>query len=144
MKKILIIVTVAILVILGLYALYIHDEFPESSGQTTLNVSSEGPYELSVIIEDIKTHEYYKGYDNETVEWMESLGDRYIWFSVDKMVIMDKHDSDKIPSVFATDVAINEIFSCNIVEQHSLIDSKDVLLVKDVTYLNESVEYFDV
>ena len=31
----------------------------------TLNVSSEGPIELSKIIDDIKTADYYKGYDYE-------------------------------------------------------------------------------
>jgi hypothetical protein len=113
----------------------------------TLNVSSEGPIELSELIEDIKTHDYYKGYDNETVEWMGSLGNKYAWFSSEEIVIMDKWDSDKIPSQYVCDASFYEIFSCNVLEKHPLGDvqyPKDVLLVKNVEYIGENVVYYEV
>ena len=106
----------------------------------TLNVSSEGPIELSKIIDDIKTADYYKGYDNETVKWMESLGNKYVFVSEDAFVVMDKSDSDKIPSIYACDVIFNEIFSCDILENHTLGNvkyPKDVLYVENVKYIRE-------
>lgn len=113
----------------------------------TLNVSSEGPIELSKIIDDIKTADYYKGYDNETVKWMESLGNKYVFVSEDAFVVMDKSDSDKIPSIYACDVMFYEIFSCDILENHTLGNvkyPKDVLYVDNVEYIREDAVYFDV
>ncbi|WP_295606453.1 hypothetical protein [uncultured Methanobrevibacter sp.] len=113
----------------------------------TLNVSSEGPIELSKIIDDIKTADYYKGYDNETVKWMESLGNKYVFVSEDAFVVMDKSDSDKIPSIYACDVIFNEIFSCDILENHTLGNvkyPKDVLYVENVKYIREEAFYFEV
>ena len=93
----------------------------------TLNVSSEGPI--------------------ETVKWMESLGNKYVFVSQDAFVVMDKSDSDKIPSIYACDVMFNEIFSCDILENHTLGNvkyPKDVLYVENVKYIREEAFYFEV
>lgn len=114
----------------------------DSSDKTVLNVSSEGSCELSKLIEDIKTEDCYKGYDNETLSWMESMGNKKVWFSDDEIVIMDSWDSNKIPSVSVCDGYAQEIFSCTVLEKRSLgnIDyPKDVLLVKDVDYIKEEI-----
>lgn len=140
-----VIVLVAILGIVLLYAGYSSSE--NVGNETTLNVSSEGPLKLSKLTDEIKTHEYYRGYDNETVKWMESLGDKYVWSSSDEFVIMDKWDSDKIPSQYVCDASFYEIFSCNVVEKHSLGGgnvSKEVLFVKDVEYIGEDIVYYEV
>lgn len=113
----------------------------------TLNVSSEGPIALSEIIHDIKEADYYEGYDNDTVKWMESLGNKYVFSSEDAFVIMDKGDADKIPSIYACDVSFHEIFSCEVLENHTLGNveyPKDVLYVQNVEYLREEAVYFDV
>ena len=146
-KKILIILIIAIVAILGLFLIYQYTEAPDSGNRTTLNVSSEGPIELSKIVTDIKTNDYYEGYDNETVVWMESLGNKYVFTSTDEIVIMDKWDANKIPSVYACDVSFYEIFSANVIEKHSLgncNNSKDVLYVKNVDYIREEAHYYDV
>lgn len=113
-----------------------------SDNETTLNVSSEGSCELSKLVNDIRTKDYYAGYDNETLSWMESLGSKYVWFSDDEIVIMDWWDSNKIPSVSVCDGYAQEIFSCTILENRSLgnmNNSKDVLLVKNVEYIKEEI-----
>ena len=112
-----------------------------------LNVSSEGPLKLKQITEDIKTKAFYEGYDNNTLRWMESLGDKDVFVSTDEYVIMDKWDLKKIPTVFATDVRIDEFFECDIVENHSLGDGenlRDVLLVKNVSYIGNNTFYYEV
>ena len=117
------------------------------ANNTTFNVSSGGPIPLSALIGKIKTEEWYKGYDNETVKWMESLGDKYVWVSNDYYVIMDKEDSDKIPSIYATDVDFWEIFSADVLENHSLgniENPRDIILVKNVKYIGEDAYYYDV
>ena len=155
MKKNHIIIIISILVILGLLfaflSVYSSTDINARPNfivkDATLNVSSEGPIELSKIIDDIETADYFKGYDNETVSWMESLGNKYVFVSEDAYVIMDKRDSDKIPSIYACDVSFNEIFSCDILENRSLGDVKyprDVLYVDNVEYLREEAVYFDV
>ena len=146
-NKSVIAIIVVLVAVLGIALLYVGDDSSNDGNRTTLNVSSEGPIELSKVINEIRTHEYYRGYDNETVQWMESLGNKYVWFSLDEIVIMDKWDSDKIPSQYVCDASFNEIFSCNIVEKHSLGDIKyqrDVLFVKNVEYIGEETVYFDV
>lgn len=146
-NKSVIAIIVVLVAVLGIVLLHAGDDSSNDGNRTTLNVSSEGPIELSKVINEIRTHEYYRGYDNETVQWMESLGNKYVWFSLDEIVIMDKWDSDKIPSQYVCDASFNEIFSCNIVEKHSLGDTKyqrDVLFVKNVEYIGEETVYFDV
>lgn len=141
------IVLVAVLGIVVAYSVDNPTAFSSDENRTTLNVSSEGPIELSRIVEDVKSAQYYKGYDNETLNWMESLGDKYVFSSSGEFVVMDKADSDRIPSVYACDVSFNEIFSCNVLENHSLGNVKyprDVLLVEDVEYIGEEAHYYEV
>ena len=45
----------------------------DSKDKVVLNASTEGPLPLESVVEDIKKYSYYDGYDNETLEWMESL-----------------------------------------------------------------------
>ena len=133
------------MIILALVAFYYVSESPAncSSDVTKLNVSSEGPFPLSDLIDDIENKSYYEGYDNETLEWMKSLGNKSVFSGDGIFVVMSPNDAKKIPSVYATDVFINEIFECNVLETHSLGDikySKDVLLVENVNYLGEDIE----
>ena len=146
-SKITVLIVIVLVAVLGIVVLFASDNPADSGNRTILNVSSEGPVELSKIILDIKNNEFYRGYDNETVRWMESLGDKYVWFASDELVIMDKWDADKIPTQYVCDAYFNEIFSCNVLEKHSLGGikyPKDVLLVNDVEYICEEVHYFDV
>lgn len=141
------VIIIVLVVILGAVLLHAGDNSSEDVNKTTLNVSSEGPMELSKVIEDIKTQDCYKGYDNETVQWMESLANKYVWFSSEEIVIMDKWDSDKIPSQYVCDASFYEVFSCNVLEKRPLGDvlyPKDVLLVKNVEYIGENVVYYEV
>lgn len=146
---------ILIIVFLGIFLAALSAYYPADNNNValnaslneTLNVSSEGPFALSELINEIKTEDFFKGYDNETVKWMESLGDKYVFFSEDYYVIMDKDDADKIPSVFACDVNFYEIFSCEVLESHSLGNieyPRDVLYVKNVNYIREEAFYFDV
>ena len=95
-------------------------------------------------------YQYERRYDVPLLlqlQWMESLGNSYVWFSSDAIVIMDKWDSDKIPSQYVCDASFYELFSCKVVEKHPLGDVKyprDVLLVKNVEYIGEDVVYYDV
>lgn len=146
-KNIIIVFIVFIVAILGLSLIYVNENSSSDGNETTFNVSSEGPIELQKVVNDIKTEEYYKGYDNETVKWMESLGNKYVFSSSDEFVIMDRADANKIPSIYACDVSFYEIFSCNVMEKHSLGSGenfKDVYYVKKVKYIGEDAIYYDV
>jgi hypothetical protein len=148
MDKTVIAIVIVLVAVLGAVLIFAGDDSTSGAHRETLNVSSAGPFKLSELIEEIKTKDYYKGYDNETVKWMESLGEKYVWSSHDKLVIMDsKWDSDKIPSIYACDVDFYEIFSCDVLESHSLGSVKypaDVLLVKNVEYIGENAHYYEV
>lgn len=133
-----VIVLVAILALVGVYSF---TESP-SDDSTELAVYSEGPIPLSYVIKDIETGSYYEGYDNDTLTWMKSLGEKSVFSGDGIFVIMSSTDASKIPSVYATDVSITEIFECNVLETHSLGDvdyPKDVLLVDNVRYIKENI-----
>ena len=148
--KVTIAVIVMLVVVLGMVLIFASNSDQNDvtmTNNTTFNVSSWGPVPLSELIGEIKTEEWYNGYDNETVKWMESLGNKYVWVSKDCYVIMDKGDSDKIPSIYATDVDFWEIFSADVLENHSLgnIDNpRDIILVKNVKYIGEDAYYYEV
>lgn len=149
-KKILIMLLVIVILILAIFVGYSVDNsklLDDSSQKVVLNVSSEGPSNLSQIIEDVEKGPYYEGYDNETLNWMKTLGEKSVFHSRDYVVIMDSHDASQLHSEFATDVSITEFFECKILENHSFGNVKyhrDVLLVKDVNYLYENITYYDV
>ena len=135
-------IVILLLAILSLVSVYSVDNANASGNKTELNVSSEGPVELSSIISDIKTGSYYKGYNNETVKWMESLGDKKVFLSDDAFVVMSGTDASKLRSQYVSDAYIIEFIECSVVENHTLGDVKyprDVLLVNNVRYLGEEI-----
>ena len=144
-KKNLIIPFAVLILVLAIFIVYSMENpkiMTDSSDKVELNVSSEGPDNLSRVIRDVETASYYEGHDNETLKWMKSLGDKSVFYSSDYIVIMDSHDAGKLRSEYVTDVVITEFFSCNVLENHSLGDvkyPKDVLLVRDVEYLGENM-----
>ena len=139
LKIMLVIVSVTILCSCLAFAEY---NSSDNVNNMTLSVYSDGSMELSQLINEIETKEYYAGYDNETLVWMESLGNKCVWFSGDEIIIMDYGDSNKIPSVSVCDGYGLEFFSCNVLENHSLgngNNSKDVLLVNNFEYIGEEI-----
>ena len=133
---------ILLLAILALVFAYSFGGTDDSANKTSITVSSEGPIALSDVIDDIKTGSYYEGYDNETVAWMESLGDKQVFVADDAFVVMDSWDARKIPSQYVCDAYIDEFIGCNVLENHSIGDveyPRDVLLVKDVDYLGQEV-----
>ena len=135
---------ILLLAILALVFAYSFGEIDDSANKTSITVSSEGPIALSDVIDDIKTSSYYDGYDNETVAWMESLGDKQVFAAEDAFVVMDSWDARKIPSQYVCDAYIDEFIDCNVLENHSIGDveyPRDVLLVNNVEYLGQEIHY---
>ena len=140
-NKSIIAVVILLLAVLSLVLVYSFEETDDST-KTSITVYSEGPIPLTEIINDIKTADYYEGYDNETLAWMESLGNKQVFVSDDAFVVMNSWDARKIPSQYVCDVYIEEFIECNVLENHSIGNvkyPKDVLLVEDVDYLGQEV-----
>lgn len=140
-NKVVIAIIILLLAILSLVLVYSFNE-TDNSTKTGLTVSSEGPIPLNDLIHDIKTEEYYEGYDNETLAWMESLGNKQIFIADEAFVVMDSGDARKIPSQYVCDAYIEEFIDCNVLENHSIGDvdyPRDVLLVRDVDYLGQEI-----
>ncbi len=143
-KKGVSVIIIVLVIILALVAFYNMGETPkiDSNDVVELNVSSEGPIQLVDLIDDIENSAYYEGYDNDTLSWMKSLGDKSVFSGDGIFVVMSSSDAANIPSVYATDVFIYEIFECRVIETHSLGNTsypKDVLLVDNVNYLREDI-----
>ena len=139
-NKILIAILILILIVCGLYVFYLIDEEPSqsilSSDRVTLTVASEGPFDVDRFCKEVRTHPYYEGYDDETVSWLENYTNCQILTSSDAFVVIDKAEIRKIPILNA-----NETFECNIVENRSLGSGfKDVLVVKNIDYKNETIK----
>ena len=120
MDKKIILPIVVLLVILACALTYSFSETNGIEDKTSFTVSSEGPIPLSEIIEDIKTREYYEGYDNETLAWMESLGDKQVFMGNGTIVVMSDYDAGKLRSEYACDAYITQNFEtikCNCLKQ---------------------------
>ena len=116
------------------------DAINHSGEKMSFNVSS-GSSELSNAIKTIKTSPYYEGYNEETVKWMESLGNKWVFFGNDTIVIMDSVDEKKIPEApFITDVYIYDHFTAEVVESHDLGDEyQTVYYVQNVKYDGQEI-----
>lgn len=142
--KSIIAIVILLVAIMSLVFVYSASETADFGNKTELNVYSEGPIPLSTIISDIRTAEYYDGYDNQTVAWMKSLGDKEVFSGNGTFVVMDKADAGKMRSEYVCDAYIVETMECTVLENHSLGNIKyprDVLLVKDVKYVGEEIHY---
>lgn len=142
MNKSIIAIVILLLTILSLVFIYSFDEESGSGNRTELTVYSEGPIPLSKIIEDVKTGSYYEGYDNDTLAWMESLGDKQAFPGKGTFVVMSSYDAGKLHSEYVCDAYIEEFFECDVIETHSLgeVESpKDIIYVKNVKYLGEEI-----
>lgn len=132
---------IAIILITALFALTITyaDDCSDCSNKT-FNVSF-GPSDLSEAIKSIKTSHYYEGYDNKTVEWMESLGDKQVFNGNDSIVIMSSYDASKIPpDPGITDVWIFDYFNADIIETHDLGEKfRTVYYVENVSFINQEI-----
>ena len=145
-KKTVIAILIVLIAALALVVGYYVSESPNDENRETLTVST-GSIPLIDIIEDVETGSYYEGYDNETLKWMKSLGDKSVFSGNGTFVVMSPYDASKLHSEFVTDVYITQDFRCTVLETHSLGNvtyPKDVILVEDVEYLRENITYFDV
>ena len=141
-KKLWIVPIVFLLLILALVFAYSFSETGIGGEKTNFTVYSEGPISLSEIVEAIKTKDYYEGYDNETLKWMESLGDMQVFSGDGIFLVMSSQDASKIPSEYVTDVSIHDFVSCEVVESHSLGNvkyPKNVILVKNLEYTGQEI-----
>lgn len=135
-----VIVLVALFVLIFAYIDDNQDVINHSGENKSFNVSS-GSSELSKFIENIKTLPYYEGYNPETVKWMESLGNKRVFFENDTVVIMDSFDAGKIPpEPGITDVYVYEHFTAEVVENHDFCDKyPEVYYVHNVDYIGQEI-----
>lgn len=139
---ILIALIIVLLIVFAVAVSYQSEE--DSKDKVILNASTEGPLTLESVVEDIKKYPYYEGYDNETLEWMESLGSKSVFYSTGSIIVMDSRDAGKLHSEYVTDAYIVQTFSCNIKENRTLLDANHttyVLYVENVEYLSQEIHY---
>lgn len=134
-----IIVLVALFVLIVAYIDVNPDAINDSGKTMPFNVSS-GPSKLSDVINNIKTKPDYEGYNAETVKWMESLGDKRVFFGSDAIIIMNRLDALKIPKdPGITDVYIYDHFTAKVIESHDLGDGHTVYYVKNVKFVEQEI-----
>lgn len=143
MKKLNIAIIIVLAALFVLLVAYMGDnaDLTDNSGKTMhFNVSS-GPSELSNVINRIKTSPDYKGYDVETIKWMESLGNKRVFFGNGAIVIMDSINAAKIPKdPGITDVYIYNLFTAKVIENHDLgNDYPTVYYVKNVNFIEQEI-----
>ncbi|MBR6023429.1 MAG: hypothetical protein IK044_00505 [Methanobrevibacter sp.] len=140
-RKLAAIIVIMLVALLALIVVYIGDDSTSKSGErVSFNVSS-GSYGLSEVIKNIKTKPYYEGYDAETVKWMESLGNKQVYFGNGSIIIMNNLDALKIPRPpDVTDAYIYDHFTAEVIEKHSLCEKyPTVYYVKDVNFDNHEI-----
>ena len=151
MNNKLLILMILILLLGGLCIAYLYDDnFKElnviKNDKESLSLVMAGPLKLDDLVMDIKSRNN-RGIDNKTLEWMETLGEKYVYISDDAYVVMNKADADKIPMELVTDVSITYYIKCNVIEKHSLGNMsyiRYVYYVDDVEYINQKIVYYEV
>ncbi len=142
--KISIAIVALLLAILLLVLAFSMNENDDVGNRTDLTLFSGSPASLQDVVREIKTESFYRGYDNETLAWMESLGNKKVFEGEGIIVIMDSHDAREIPPIVMADADLYYLIDCNVLENRSLgsIDHPtDVLLVKNVVCTgNKTVE----
>ncbi len=139
-------IVIILIAILGcLFLSYISTDSP-SGEKTTIEVCVDSPIKMSVFVNEIKNHPYFEGYDNDTLAWLESFDYNYMVFSSNESYyIMSPTDASKLPVEFATDVSIYDICDCEIVSKKPLgFNLRDVVLVKNVEFKEQNIQYYDV
>ena len=114
----------------------------DSTNKTNITLDQDYQMSLQELVVKIKNDSNYKGYDNDTVAWMESLGSKKAFITNDSIVIMDHFETQKIPKIDVCDAYVYHLISCDVLENHSLgnvKDSKDVLLVRNIDYRGENI-----
>ena len=147
MKKSYLTIGIIVIIIVILSCIFLGYTFSEhSSDKTTIEVYDDGYVNMSVFVNEIKTHDYFRGYDNDTLTWLESIDDDYIVLSSNESYyIMSPEDANMIPFEFATDVSIQDTLECEIIDQKSLGSTiRDVCLVKNVEFISKKVTSLDV
>lgn len=136
-----IIIVLAVLFVLAVAYIDDNPDVLDRSGEKiSFNVSS-GSSELSKVINNIKTLPRYEGCDAETVKWMESLGNKQVFFGDDAIVIMDISNAAKIPEdPGVTDAYVYNYFTAEVIENHDLGDRlPNVYHVKDVEFIGQEI-----
>ncbi|MBE6493970.1 MAG: hypothetical protein E7Z84_05105 [Methanosphaera stadtmanae] len=153
-KVVLIIVSIIILLFVGVFIGYLMDNNGKLNDNDALllginqestvkiTLSTTRPRNINELIHDIKTMSYYEGYNNDTINWMQTLNQTETYPSDKGFIIMDKRDAQKIKVDIISDIDTTDVYTeyyieCKIVENHSLDSKKpvNILLVKDVKYL---------
>lgn len=146
MKKSYFLIGIVVILIAVLGCVYLSYLISETPSETTIEVYVDNPITLDAFVNEIKTHPYFEGHDNDTLTWLESLNQNYVVFSSnDSYYIMSQSDADRLPIEYATDVSITDICNCNIVDQKVMGNNlRNVVLVENVQFKEQRIEYFDV
>lgn len=138
MRTLEILIIAVLVLVLALAVVYSFDNSLEESSQS-FNVSATS--NLTNLIDTIKTMPYFEGYDVETLNWMESLGDKAVFSGDDVIVIMDVFEAQKIPSdPGITDVFVYNHFQARVIEKHALgRNLSDVYYVDNVKFKNQEI-----
>ena len=96
-RKWIIPIVIVLIVLFALIFIYMGDNPLDNStdGKESFNVSSTS-YDSSRALNKIKTSADFKGYNEESVKWMESLGNKKVFFGNDTIVIMSGFDALKL------------------------------------------------
>lgn len=142
-KKWFIFIIILLVALSALIYLNINDSsqvIDKSGERLSFNVSA-GSSMLSRFVNDTKTRQGYEGCDGDTVKWMESLGDKRVFFGNGSVIIMDIGDAEKIPdSLGITDVDIYNHFNADVAENHMLCDKiPTVYYVENVSFVNQEI-----
>jgi len=135
-----VIVIVALSIMINLNLTDNSDVMDKSGERLSFNVSS-GNTQLSRFVNDTMLGPKYSGCDVETIKWMESLGNKSVFFGNDQIVIMSIEDAEKIPKdPGITDVYIYNHFEGDVIENHDLGNKYPaVFYVENVTFVTQEI-----
>lgn len=141
--KYLLILFVIIIILFGVFDISFGSE--KELNRTSVSICTDSPITLDRFTDDIRNNSYYNGYNETTLNWLESLDGEYMVFSSeDAYYILDEDDALSMPQESSSDVSIYNFCNCTVIDQKPLgKDLKDVVLIDDVEFINQHVNFYD-
>lgn len=119
--KVIIVISALAIVLAIIVGMYL-TESETGLGDETLSVYADcKPMSVSQMASEIESRPYFEGYNHTTIIWLKSQKG-VVFSSADAYVVMSLNDASKLPVEYATDVFINDTFTCNVKEKRPLGD----------------------
>ncbi|MDO5831432.1 MAG: hypothetical protein Q4Q14_01215 [Methanobrevibacter sp.] len=140
MKKITIMLVIAIVAVIGLSAAYAITE-SNTTNNTTLSVETKSPMTVSEMVSIIPIEPYFKSYNHTTFNWLKEFDSNYVIYTTDEYyLVMNASDAIKINEDVTTGISVTNNITCNVVENRTFGSGlNNILHIENVEVVSSDI-----